>query len=343
MFTSLRSRIRQASLLGCVSGAALLAIVVGPASAATYPGGGSTFTGGAEGWQVKEAVCNVPLLCEATGGYDAAAGNPPGSLAAKSKIALNAVGLFKATVVEESPAFTAGESGAGNLSLQRQLVTTEPLSLTPSLAYTAVLVDQSIGDEQKAIEETVGAPTGFAAGQGAVALVAGHTYSIRITSQLTSNVTALGFTGEASADYDNVVITGPGGGSGNGGNGGNGGGGGNGASGITSSQLTSLIQSQGLVGPAIFKGNRISVKAKCPAKVGRACKVTVQGLIKKGKPATNSRSAKIKQGKTKKLALKVKPPLKSQVKAKKRLLFKMTVKAGKAKTTVYKSLKLIKR
>ena len=350
MSPCLRSRIRTACLLGFVSGAAVMSIAAGPAAAATYPGAGSTFTGGTEGWQVKEAACNVPAVCEASGGYDANAGNPAGSLAAKAKITLNTAGLVKTTVVEESPDFTAGDGGAGQLSLQRQLVSTEPVNLTPNLTYVATLVDKTAGSEQKAIEETILAATGFGSNQGPVSLIAGHTYSIRIASEINSQVAAVGVTGESIADYDNVVLTGPGsnGGSGPGGGGGPGGGpggGGGGAGSLTNSQLTSLIQAHGLVSPAALTqhGNKITVKAKCPARVGRTCKVTVQGLIKKHKPATNIRRAKIKKGKIKKLVLKVKPAAKSKVMAKKRLLFKVTVKAGTAKATVYKSLKLIKR
>ena len=344
MSISLRSRIRQACLLGCVSGAALLSIGIGVASAATYPGAGSTFTGGTEGWQVKEATCDAPVVCEASGGYETGAGNPAGSLAARSRIVLNAAETVKATVVEESPDFTVGDGGAAQLSLQRQLASTEPVNLTPKLTYTATLIDRTAGSEQKAIEETVEAPVGFGPGQGAVSLTAGHTYAIKIVSAISSKTAAVGATGIASADYDNVVLTGPGvnPGNGGGGNGGSGANGAGGANGLTSSQLTSLIQSQGLVGPATLADNKISVKAKCPAQVGRTCKFTVQGLLEKGKPATATRSAKIKKGKTKTLALKVKPKAKAKLKAKKRLLFKVTVKAGKAKTTVYKSLKLIK-
>ena len=351
MSISSRKSIRRACLLGCVLGAAaLLSIAVGQASAASYPAGGGTFTGGLEGWQVKEATCNVPLLCEGSGGYDAAAGNPPGSLVARSKIRLNPLGVFKATVVEESPDFIAGGDGAAQLSLQHQLTSTEPVALTPKLAYTAVLVDKTAGTEQKAIEESVEGSSGFASKEGTVTLASGHTYAIKVTSEIDSSVVALGSNGEAAANYDNVVLTdsstgtgtGPGG-SGSGGGGSSGGEGANGAAGLTSSQLSSLIQSQGLVGSATLKGNRIFVKAKCPAKVGRACKVSVQGMLKKGKAATTVRTAKIPKGKAKRLVLKVKPKFKSKVMKKKKLLFKVTVKAGTAKATVYKRLKLIKR
>jgi hypothetical protein len=341
---SLRSRIRQLSLLACVSGAALISIAVGGASAATYPGGGSVFNGGAEGWQVKEASCNPALLCEANGGYDGSAGNPPGSLAANSKILVNAIGVLKSTLVEESPDFTVGDGGAGTLRLDRALSSeSEIIAINSSLAYSATLVDKTAGTKQNAIEEEVKGATAFGAEGGSVSLAAGHTYAVRISSQITTSLLAINlFGGVASAHYDNVALTGPGGGGGGGGGGGNGGEGGNGANGLTSSQLSSLIQSS-LTGPATLRGKKISVKAKCPAKVGRTCKVSLLGLVKKGKAATTTRTTKIKKGKSKVLVLKVKPAAKTKVASKKRLLFKETVKAGSAKATVYKTLKLIKR
>ena len=356
MFISLRSRIRQACLLGCASGAVLIIIASGQATAATYPGGGSTFTGGSEGWTGKSSctllgALEVPLVCTASGAYDGTAGNPAGSFAAKTSIPINVVSLFKSEVTAESPDFVANEGGAGAVRLERQFVPGTLVSLNPKLEYTATLVDKSSGQRQKAVTETLEAGSAFVGKEGAVSLVAGHTYAIQIAATTSSTVASVGLLGgESIARFDNVVVTGPGSTPGpnpcagcEGGKGGEGGEGGNGAGGLSSSQLSTLMQSQGLTGPAVLSGSRISVKANCPAKVGTTCKVTVQGLIKKGKPATNSRSSKIKQGKTKKLALKVKPPLKAQVKAKKRLLFKMTVKAGSAKATVYKSLKLIKK
>ncbi len=355
MSISLRSRIRRVCLLGCASGAALITIASGQATAATYPGGGSTFTGSSEGWTGKASctllgALELPLVCTATGAYDGTAGNPAGAYAAKTSIPINLVSSFKSEVTAESSNFVAGEGGSGSVQIERQYVPGTLVSLNPKLEYTATLVDKTSGTKQKAVSETLEAASGFLAKNGAVSLVGGHTYAVQIVATTSSTVGSVGLIGgESVARFDNVSVTGPGSGTPPGSNpcagceGGNGGDGGNGANGLTNAQLTSLLQSGGMTGPAVLSGNQISVKANCPAKVGTTCKVTVQGLIKKGKPATNSRSAKIKQGKTKKLALKVKPPLKSQVKAKKRLLFKMTVKAGKAKSTVHKSLKLIKK
>lgn len=346
MSISLRSRIRQACLLGCVSGAALLALAVGQASAATYPGGGSTFTGGAEGWTVTAKCPTIPApLCVATGSYDATAGNPSGSLADKTEIAVGLLGLFTAEAAEVSPTFTATESGAGSLGLERQFENAELASLTPTVEYTANLVDKTDGSKQKAFSETVGAAA-FAPKQGPVALVAGHSYAIEVDATTKSSLASVGLTGSVTFRLDNVAVTGSGGsgnGGGNGGNGGNGGGGASGAGGVSSAQLASLLQSSSLVGPAVLKGNRLSVKAKCPAKVNATCTISLQGMLNRHKPATAGRKAKVKKGKTKTFALKVKPAARKKVKAKKKLLFKETVKAGKAKATVYKTLKLVRK
>jgi hypothetical protein len=350
---SLRSRIRRDFLLGCVSGAVLLILVVGQAAAAVYPGGGSTFSGGTEGWTV-ETKCSVPApLCIAKGEYAATSGNPSGSLGDKSEIALGLLGLFTAEAVETSPAFTAAESGAGSLSLERQFENAELASLNPTVTYTANLVDKTSGSKQQAFTEAVEGATGFAPKQGPVALVAGHSYVIEIDAITKSSLLSVGLLGSTTFHLDNVSVTGPGGGGnggggggggGDGNNGGNGGEGANGANGgVSSARLESLIQSSSLVGPAILRGSKLSVKAKCPAKVGVTCTITLQGMLNRHKPATTARKAKVKKAKTKNFVLTVKPAARSKVKTKKKLLFKETVKAGKSKATVWKAIKLVRK
>lgn len=323
-------------------GLATALLGAGAASAAVYPAGGSGFNGGPEGWgSPQAATCNLPLggLCTANAGYDGANGNPAGSLALDTSILVNLGGLFKSNATFESPNFTAKEGGSATLALERQLASGNLLDLTPQATYTATLIDRTSGVSSTAITDTVAASeTTFSGKNGAVKLVEGHTYAISITAETSSSVANVGLLGSTSLRFDNVSLTvGT-----TGGGGGGGGAGGGGSSSLTDKQLTTLMQNS-LVGPAVIKGKRIFVKAKCPAKVGTACKVTVQGLLKKGKPATGKRTAKIAKGKTKQLVLKVKPKLKAKVATKKRMLFKQTVKAGKAKATVYKNLKLIKR
>jgi hypothetical protein len=358
VFISLRSRIRRACLLGCVSGAALFALAAGQASAATYPNGGSTFTGGAEGWKVATKECKVlgllELLCTTEGtGYDGTAGAPAGSFANKAQIPVSAIGTFKATYVDESPAFTAVAGGTGSLSLSRQFVPGGLISLTPTFTYSAYLVDKSTNAKQKAFTETLEAEAPFATKAGGVSLTAGDTYVVQIEATTTAS-SVVGLLTETASRFDNVVVTGPNapggggenpGGGGNGENGGNGESGGNGnggAGGVSAARLQSLLSS-GLVGPAVLKGHKLIVKAKCPKKLKATCSLAITGMLTKKKPATKVRKAKVKKAKTKRFVLKVKPAALKKVKTKKKLLFKEKAKVGKSRATVYKRLKLVRK
>lgn len=329
----------------------LIAVLAGPARAATYPAaGGSTFGSGLEGWKVTNSNCTVaglPLACTAENGYDASQGNPNGSLQAKTSYLLNALALFKGEASFESPEFTADASGAGAVSVQRSFADSDLVKLNPQLEYTVSLVDKTAAASTKAITDTVTAESGFVTKQGTAPVVAGHTYALVIAAATSTGTAELGVTGSATALFDNVSLTTGGSGSGGAGNGGGAGSGGEGGESNASNKfsdarLESLLRSS-LTGSAAVKGNRVYVKAKCPAKVPVACRVRVQGLLKKGKPATAPRTAKIAKGKSKQLVLKVKPKLKSKVAKRRSLLFKETVKAATAKATVYRTLKLIRR
>jgi hypothetical protein len=367
VFISLRSRVRQVFLLGCVSGAALLVLAVGQSSAATYPGGGSTFTGSAEGWKVAsspekscKALSLLEILCTNAGEYDGTAGAPAGSFEVKSNVTLNLLGLFQSDLTVESPAFTAGGSGAGSLSLARAFSPGSLVNLGPQFTYTANLVDKTTNTKQKAVTETVTGEAPFAAKSGTVTLTAGHSYVVQIETTATSTLAGLGLLGEVVGHFDNVSVTGPnapetpgGNGGANGGNG-NGGGDGSGgtnggaagagrAGGVSSAKLESLIKSSSLVGSATLKGNRLSIKAKCPTKVNATCTITLQGMLSRKKPATATRRARVQKGKVKNFAAVVKPAARAVVKKKSKILIKEQVRVGKAKATVYKTVKLVRK
>jgi hypothetical protein len=366
---SLRKRIRRGISLGCVSGAALLVLVVGSASAAIYPGGGSTFTGSAEGWKVAaspekscKALTLLEVLCTNAGEYDPTMGVPAGSFEVKTNVTLNLLGIFQGDLTAESPAFTAVGSGSGSLSLARSFAPGALLNLGPKFTYTANLVDKTSNTKQKALTETIEAEAPFAVKTGAVSLTAGHSYAVQIETTTSSTVGLLGLLGESVGRFDNVSITGPdapatpGGNDGaNGGNGANGGAGGGGeeagsgskggkgsAGGVSSARLESLIRSS-LVGPATLKGNRLSIKAKCPTKVNATCTISLQGMLSRKKAATAARRARVKQGKVKSFAMVVKPAARKVVKTKSSILIKETVRVGKAKATVYKTVKLVRK
>ena len=192
------------------------------------------------------------------------------------------------------------------------------------------------------ITEAMPAVSEFIGKDHAATVKPGHTYALSIKTETSSTVagTAL-LGGTTSLRFDNVSLSVDTSGGGNGGGAGAGVGGGSGGS-LTNQQLGSLIGSS-LIGPAILKGNKITVKAKCPVKVGATCRITLRGMLSRKKPATSSRKAKVAKGKTRKFVLRVKPKGLKKVSQSKRLLFKETVRAGKAKATVYKRLKLIKR
>jgi hypothetical protein len=337
----------------CCAAVAALCLLAGSTQAATYPSGGGAFNGGLEGWTMPvKPACNIPLmgLCTTTAGYDDENGNPAGSLAANTTILLNLGGVFKATAAFQSPNFTASEGGAATLHVDRELASGNLLDLTPKADYVVTLIDRSSGVSSEAIADSVaGANAAFTGKDGAATLVAGHVYAISIDAETSSSVANVGLLGSTSLRFDNVSLTvgssggndGNGGG-GNGGDGGNGGGAGNGVSGLSSSRLLSLLQSSS-GGTAVLKGKRLFVKTPCPAKVGSSCRVSIQGLLKKHKPATTKRTSKVAKGKAKQLVLKVKPKARAKLANNKRLLFKETVKAGQAKATVYKRLKLIRR
>ncbi len=149
--------------------------------------------------------------------------------------------------------------------------------------------------------------------------------------------------GTTSTRFDNVSLTlGADGDGGSGAGKGKGGGGSESGDGLTDRRLLAAI-SGNLAAPAVLKGKRLFVKVRCPAAVGHGCRVTLQGLLQKRRTATTKRVVKIAPGKSKRIVLKVKPKAQKKIAPRKRLLFKQTVKAGPAKATVYKRLKLIRR
>lgn len=321
----------------CAVALAAVSIDATSASAATnvYPAGAGTFTGGPQGWLTTEANCNGPALCTAEGGYDGNDGSPAGSYAVNTTIGLNVVTLVKSTVTFQSPDFTVANAGDSTLHLDRQFVAGSLVDLAPEVTYTVNLFDRASGKKTEALTETITASSPFTGKDAAVSLKAGHTYAISITAVTRSTVAGTGLAGgTTSIRFDNVslsVETSGGGGAGSGGS-------------LSNQQLQALINGNGsLIGPALLKGNKLSVKVRCPAKVGRTCKVKLQGLLAKRKPATAPRKASIRKGKTKRVVLKVKPKALKKVQARKKLLFKETVRAGKAHATVYKRLKLVRR
>jgi uncharacterized membrane protein YgcG len=158
--TSLRSRIRQACLLGCVSGAALLALAVGPAAAATTTSVAvdSMFNGEVEGWTHPAnegsgvlGLCVEGLTCprvtdefHATGGFENS-----GYIETKEGGLLSVGLVAESTGIWESPEFTflgvAGQRPTKvELTLARRAQLANLLGLPGAQAtYTVELVDKT--------------------------------------------------------------------------------------------------------------------------------------------------------------------------------------------------------
>jgi hypothetical protein len=346
-----RTRLQVPILLvaACV---ALLAFA-GSASAAsaTYPGGGSGFDEGAEGWSAGDASCTpAMLLCTSEAAYDATSGNPPGSIAAKTTVTLNLVGLFKGTATWNSPQFTVPVKAitGADLHLDRAFSAGGLVDVGPEATYTVTLADLSSGTSTTVLSQKVdGEDKAFAPASAPAAVVGGHAYRLSIealTAQSTLALSAL--TGTTSLRFDNIGLTvestGDGGGDGNGkGGGGKQGSGGNSGA-LSDSRLFSLLRG-GDSSPAVLKGKRLLVKVSCPRKVHGACNIVAQGLLSKRKPATQKRVVKVAGGKGKRVALRVKPAVRHKLVKRKRLLVREKVRAGGARATVYKQRKLIRR
>lgn len=314
-------------------------VLVSPAAAATevYPAGGGGFNGDAEGWEVTSASCNVPALCSASGGYDGSDGRPAGSLKAETDVNLNLVSLFESTVTLQSPDFEIEAGGAATLHLDRRFVSGALVDLDPRLDYTARLVDRTSGKRSTSISETIEGSSAWSGEDGAASVKAGHSYAILLTARTSSSVAGTGLlSGTTTARFDNVALTVDSDGAGGAQEGKAGG------AGITDARLAALAPAA-VSGPARLKGKRLFVKARCPRSVGRACRISVLGLLKKHRPATASRRVKVAKGKTRRVVLRVKPRAKGKLAARKRLLFKIRLRAGGAQATTVKRLRLIRR
>ncbi len=323
-------------------------LVAAPAGAAGYPAGEGTFSGGAQGWQTTEANCDPAAFCSAEGGYDGSDGNPPGSIAAKTTITLNLLTLFKSTVTVQSPDFTVSAGGAGTLHLDRQFAPGNLVDLAPQASYTVSLIDRTAGTNSVLLTETMSKASPFTGKDAAATVKAGHTYAISIATETSSSVAGTGLlAGATSVRFDNVALTvgSEGGGSGGKGKGAAGANGEGGGSGVGDRRLLLLLQQGGAPTTATLMGRnkRLLVNLRCPAKVGGSCRIALRGLLKKHRPATATRTVRVKEGKAKRVVLRVKPKARRKLAKSRRLLFKETVHAGKARATVYKQLKLIRR
>jgi hypothetical protein len=183
-------------------------------------------------------------------------------------------------------------------------------------------------------------------------LTIGDQYEIQITSRF---VTSAQVQPGATVDFDSVRLeatpaTKSGGGNGgnggnngaNGGNGsngngagGNGGNGGNGTNGLEAGGKATIV------GHAVLQGKKLLVKVRCAKKPKKRCIARIDGrMTRKGPRATNQRTVRVKAGKTRRVALQVKPKFLERTTASKKLVIKQQTKSGKKIKTTYKKVRI---
>lgn len=178
-------------------------------------------------------------------------------------------------------------------------------------------------------------------------LHSGDSYRVRIELRFRTG-TSVALTG--SADYDNVVLRTAAAEAANGGGGGNEAGGkGNGGGGrneLRSAELLSLFssgQSNTATLTGAGKASMVRVRVSCPKRIGAACRVVAQGLLRKHRPATAKRRVRLGKGRSRLVTLKVKPKARAKVAKRKRLLVSEKVTVGKTSATAYEVRKLVRR
>ena len=339
----------------------LLAIpsAAGAAGSKYPPAAARGFDSGAAGWDSSsstEGACLPPLLCASVeNSFQGSGGADGGGFIRSAYVgAVGATAVGGATTATwQSPPFTY--SGAGGdepgglaLTLDRRANVDQLLGVAGNSAeYSVRLVDLSAGGEGV----TLIAPTTLAGARswtnvssGSInpgSLAIGDEYRIQISSRYSSGTSVLV---SGNADYDNVVLSAITGNDGGEGRGGNGGGSGGGKSSASSSQRLEQLLREATTGTATLNGKRrLLVRVKCPRKVGRQCRMTVQGLLRKGRPATVKRTVRLRAGKSRLVALRVKPKAREQVAKRKRLLVRQKVSAGRASATLFKTRLLVRR
>jgi hypothetical protein len=343
---------RRARGLGAAA-AALVAtcVLTAAAQAATdvYPAGGS------EGWSPGGASCSPgPLLCSEEAAYDGGAGNPPGSISARTTATANAVTLFSGTAVWNSPSFTVGGGPVTDvrLRLERAFSPGALVDVRPVATYTVALLDLTSGQQQALLTETVDSyDTAFAPREAPASVSVGHAYRLSIQATTTQSVLAASvLTGRTDMRFDNVRLAVQSLAAQSGTAASNGGGAKSGAAGsaargggtpLSSSRLRLLVRATGARLAAV-RGSRLYVRLHCPHKAGRRCRITAQGMIGRHR-ATNKRRVKLRSGRTKRVALGVKGKFRKRVAKRTHLRFRERVVAGRAHATLHRRLYLLRR
>lgn len=354
MATGYKRRLRGIGAVAAACLASLLVLSSVASAAVKYPQDAAVrgFNQGVAGWTASssfDGTCLPPLLCpSAANSFQPSDEGDGGGFIRSAYTGVAGVMAVggTTTAVWQSPSFTySGLGGAvpGEVAFEmdRRASVDQLLAVAGNSAtYSVRLIDLSDGNESLPLiaPATLAGAKAWRATSASVEpdqLVVGHDYKIAITTAYSTGTTVL-VTG--NADYDNVALSVDRGGKGRGG----GGAGAGGDGGLDRQRLIDLMR-DATPGTATLKGKSLFVRVNCPRKLHRSCRMAVQGLLGKRKPATARRSVKLRKGKSKLVKLLVRPKAQGKVAKRKRLLVRQKVRAGKVTATIYKKRRLIRR
>jgi hypothetical protein len=187
------------------------------AGAATLPSpGGSTFDRNSQGWVATRGTCTnlngvEGLFCSQQNTFEGSAGNPPGSIVARTRVVVNGGELFRGDSTWRSPSFTAPRNaGTSVLQYDRRFEVGSLLALSPRAAVEAVVVDEARGTAYSlGTENLTESDSAFAARRATVAagtLAAGRSYHLELRSTTTTTTAREGVVGNTTLRYDNVRL-----------------------------------------------------------------------------------------------------------------------------------------
>jgi hypothetical protein len=194
---------------------AAAAAAVPAQGATTYPPAANDFATSSQGWVGSATSCSLApgLLCTASNVYEPSAGNPPGSIATRVDVTVNALGAFTGSGTWTSPAFTVSPGRAvsgATFAYDRQLDPGGLVTLAPQSTVTVRLLDETAGGQTTLLSENLAAANAAFSTRGvgvpAGAVVEGHTYRLQIQTTTRSTVVGVGVVGQANTRFDNVTL-----------------------------------------------------------------------------------------------------------------------------------------
>jgi hypothetical protein len=342
----------------CLVSLLLLVTSVASAASTKYPPADAarSFNGGLAGWTASSSFdgnCLMPVLCPSVASsFQATGGADDGGFIRSAYTGVAGATAVGGTTraVWTSPRFTYARSGGDgpdvvSFEMQRRSNVDQLLAVAGNSAtYSVRLVDLSAGGESISLiaPASLAGANDWTSTQTSVdpgRLVAGHEYELLIPSTYVTGTSVLV---GGSADYDDVTLRVSDGGAADGGGGDGKRSGRRDAVGDSARELLGLLR-ESTPGTATLAGKRLLVAVKCPVKLERNCRIGAQGLLRRGKPVSARRNVKVRSGKRKLVALRVRPPFRDRLAKRKRLLVRQKVKVGKTAATLLKSRKLIRR